>query len=99
MSPKLLRYYEELEKASVDMLEAAQAGDWDQVTKLEGDCLVLIGQLKQAVRSRTLSLEEAAVKALIMRRILQNDAEIRTLAEPHLQELERLMAQGALTLH
>ena len=42
MSTTLLNYYEAIEKASAEMLEAARAGNWDTVVKLEGACAVLI---------------------------------------------------------
>lgn len=48
MNGNLLSYYEAIEHASLDMLNAARAGDWDTVVKLEGACAVLIAQLKHA---------------------------------------------------
>ena len=42
MNSVLLNYYEAIEKASQDMLEAARVGNWDHVVKLEGACAVLI---------------------------------------------------------
>jgi len=48
MDPQLLTYYEAIERASADMLSAARAGNWDEVVKLEGACVLLISQLKQA---------------------------------------------------
>ena len=36
MDTRLLSYYEAIEQASADMLNAAKAGDWDQVVKIEG---------------------------------------------------------------
>ena len=85
MSTSVLSYYEAIEKASADMLDAARAGDWDQVVKLEGACVLLISQLKQAAREAPMAQEEARVKSRIMQRILLNDAEIRHLAEPWLK--------------
>ncbi len=88
----LLQYYEAIETASHEMLEAARAGDWDRVVKLEGACAVLISQLKHAATERRLGSEEAQLKARIMQRILVNDAEIRHLAEPWLEDLDQMMA-------
>ena len=88
MSTSVLSYYEAIEKASADMLDAARAGDWDQVVKLEGACVLLISQLKAAARANELDAETAKAKSRIMQRILVNDAEIRHLAEPWLQDLE-----------
>jgi flagellar protein FliT len=99
MSTTVLSYYEAIEKASVDMLNAARCGDWDQVVKLEGACVLLISQLKQAAREVPLGADEARVKSRIMQRILLNDAEVRHLAEPWLPDLHRLMQGKSHTLH
>ncbi len=50
MDPQLLTYYEAIERASADMLNAARAGNWDEVVKLEGACVLLISQLKHAAQ-------------------------------------------------
>ena len=99
MNTHLLGYYEALEKASTDMLSAAREADWDQVVKLEGACVLLIAQLKHAADGTGLVAEEAKLKTRIMQRILVNDAEIRTLAEPWLEDLDRMLAGKARTLH
>ena len=111
MDPQLLSYYEAIERASADMLAAARAGRWDEVVKLEGACVLLISQLKHAAQEtdappasaaspKTAQLQEAArIKSRIMQRILVNDAEIRHLAEPWLQELDGTLAGRRQTLH
>ena len=90
--PALLGFYEAIEKASADMLSAARAGNWDEVVKLEGACVLLISQLKHAAREVPLDKQVAKAKSRIMQRILVNDAEIRHLAEPWLQDLEHTLA-------
>lgn len=100
MDPQLLSYYEAIESASVDMLAAARAGNWDEVVKLEGACVLLISRLKNAaqepappaVSAQTQAVELAKTKSRIMQRILVNDAEIRHLAEPWLQDLDDTLA-------
>lgn len=99
MSTTLLTYYEAIEKASAEMLEAARNGDWDSVVKLEGACAVLIAQLKNAAQSSQLRKEEAKEKSRIMQRILLNDAEIRHLAEPWLEDLDHMMGGKPALLH
>ena len=99
MDTRLLSYYEAIEQASADMLSAAKAGDWDQVVKLEGAGVLLISQLKHAARNSPLDAEAAKAKSRIMQRILINDAEIRHLAEPWLQDLDDMMAGKRQTLH
>jgi flagellar protein FliT len=99
MNPVLLNYYEAIEKASQDMLEAARSGNWDHVVKLEGACALLIFQLKNAASKQSLGTEEAQLKSRIMQRILINDAEIRQLAEPWLEDLDNMLAGRPKTLH
>jgi flagellar protein FliT len=92
MNHALLQYYEAIETASREMLEAARLGDWDRVVKLEGACAVLISQLKHAAGEMALEGDAVKAKARIMQRILLNDAEIRHLAEPWLEDLDQMMA-------
>ena len=112
MDPQLLNYYEAIERASAEMLNAARAGRWDEVVKLEGACVLLISQLKHAATeppggeaataaepAGAETREAARIKSRIMQRILVNDAEIRHLAEPWLQELDDTLAGRRQTLH
>ncbi len=105
MDPQLLSYYEAIEQASADMLTAARAGNWDEVVKLEGACVLLISQLKNAAqdppapKSQPQAREAASAKTRIMQRILINDAEIRQLAEPWLQDLDDTLSGRRQTLH
>jgi flagellar protein FliT len=99
MNKALLHYYEAIEQASADMLTAARGGDWDQVVKLEGACAVLISQLKHAANAQQLGNEEAQLKSRIMQRILINDAEIRQLAEPWLEDLDGILAGRPKSVH
>ena len=123
MDSQLLSYYEAIERASAEMLSAARAGNWDEVVKLEGACVLLISQLKHAAQepgdgarrphprahpqphpkahpqTHESASEVAKVKSRIMQRILVNDAEIRHLAEPWLQDLDDTLAGRRKTLH
>ena len=99
MKAALLSYYEAIEQASADMLSAARNGDWDLVVKLEGACAVLISQLKHAASAKPLGTEEAQLKSRIMQRILVNDAEIRQLAEPWLEDLDGILAGRPKSIH
>jgi flagellar protein FliT len=99
MNHSLLDYYEAIERASADMLAAARDGQWDEVARLEGACMVLISQLKHAARSAQLDADSSKAKSRIMQRILVNDAEIRHLAEPWLEDLDHMLAGRSKTLH
>jgi flagellar protein FliT len=87
----LLQYYKAIEGASRQMLEAAQAEDWDQLVHLEGACAVLIEQLRAESRSQNLAPDERAEKQRIMMSILRHDAEIRNLAEPWLADIDHML--------
>ncbi|MEJ6007234.1 flagellar protein FliT [Paucibacter sp. AS339] len=99
MNTQLLSYYEAIEQASADMLCAARTGNWDEVVKLEGACVLLISQLKHAAASEKLAPDENKLKTRIMQRILVNDAEIRHLAEPWLDDLNQVLTGKSKTLH
>ena len=99
MNTTLLSYYQAIEDASHDMLAAARAGNWDEVVKLEGACAMLISQLKHAAAEKPLVSEEARLKSRVMQRILMNDAEIRQLAEPWLDDLDDMLSGSSKTLH
>ena len=98
MNTELITYYETIERASAEMLEAARAGQWEEVLRLEGACMVLISELKHLANKAEVDAESRKAKSRIMQRILVNDAEIRNLAEPWLEDLEKMMA-GKLTFH
>ena len=95
----LLNYYEAIEQASLDMLNAARGGQWDEVVRLESACALLIAVLKRTAASETLDTNQARVKSKIMQRILVNDAEIRQLAEPWLEDLDNVLAGRPKTVH
>ncbi|MDN3919776.1 flagellar protein FliT [Roseateles violae] len=99
MNTQLLSYYEAIEQASADMLSAARSGNWDEVVKLEGACVLLISQLKHAASQQQLQPAEAQLKTRIMQRILLNDAEIRHLAEPWLEDLDQVLTGKSKTVH
>ncbi len=99
MNSALLNYYRAIERASQDMLDAARQGRWDEVLKLEGACVLLISQLKHQASETPLGSDEAQFKSRIMQRILVNDAEIRQLAEPCLDELDDLLVGQPQTFH
>ena len=99
MNAELITYYETIEQASADMLDAARAGKWEEVLRLEGACMVLISELKRIASQAEVDAESRRAKSRIMQRILVNDAEIRHLAEPWLQELDDTLAGRHQTLH
>ena len=90
MPQTLLDYYKAIEDSSARMLDAAKVEDWEQVVRFEGACAVLIEQLLP---------EQRAEKTRIMQRILNNDAQIRYLAEPWLTHCEQNLEGPRQYLH
>jgi len=99
MSQPLIDYYKAIEDSSAQMLNAAKAEDWDQVMRCEGACAVLIEQLRARAASEKLAPELRAEKTRIMQRILNNDAQIRYLAEPWLTHCEQNLEGQHQYLH
>lgn len=96
---KLMDYYKAIEDSSARMLDAARVEDWDEVVRFEGTCAVLIEQLRHRARSEDLLPEQRVEKTRIMQRILQNDAQIRYLAEPWLAHCESRFEGQRQMLH
>lgn len=95
----LIDYYKAIEGASQKMLQAAQSEDWDLVVHLEGACAVLIEQLRVAAQTLNLTPEQRAEKQRIMLSILRQDAQIRTLAEPWLSDIDDRLGNVPRYLH
>lgn len=98
MAQMLIDYYKAIEDSSAKMLEAAKIQDWDGVVRFEGACAVLIEQLRSRAHTEELDLAARQEKTKIMLRILNNDAQIRYLAEPWLAHCEQKFA-GQQFLH
>ncbi len=99
MQDRLLDYYKAIEAASLQMLEAARREDWDDVVRCEGACAVLIEQLRFRGKCEELPRADRAEKTRIMQRILRNDAEIRVLAEPWLNDVANLFEGSLQMIH
>ncbi len=95
----LIDYYKAIEDSSAKMLAAAKQEDWDGVVRYEGTCAVLIEQLRHCAKTEQLDAISKAEKTKIMRRILNNDAQIRYLAEPWLAHFDEASATRPAFLH
>lgn len=99
MEHSLMDFYRAIEDTSAKMLEAARGKDWEGVVRYEGACAVLIEQLRFQSQEQQLLPEQRREKARIMQRILRNDAQIRTLAEPWLAQVEHMFDGQSQALH
>lgn len=94
---RLIEHYEEIARASREMLRAAQAGDWVEVDAIEQRCRDTIAALKRASAGTRLAEAENRRRLAILRSILKDDAEIRLRAEPWLRDLESLLSGAPAT--
>ncbi len=82
MPHTLINHYRAVELTSAQMLACAAVADWRRVLDCERQCGELIQQLGVAAHRSGLTPEQRREKGEIMKRILQMDAQIRSLAEP-----------------
>ena len=99
MEQSLIDLYRAIEDSSAAMLAAASREDWDGVMHHEGTCAVLIEQLRSSAQGHRLAPQLRKEKARIMRRILDNDAQIRILAEPWMAQFEQLLEGQPPVMH
>ncbi len=94
--PTLLDRYQSIAATSRAMVAAARAQDWQEVERLERQCILQVHQLKNAAQVQSLGPDDQGTRVRLLRSILSDDAEIRRIAEPWLVELEHLLLPGGL---
>jgi flagellar protein FliT len=88
---QILAAYESIAGVTRQMLAAAQAGEWDRLTALESECSTLFAPLIAHDRQPPAGAEYVRRKAELIRGILTDDAQIRVLVEPQLENLSTLL--------
>ena len=88
---RLIGSYISIERASRDMLCAAQDSDWERVGAIQAHCGVLIDQLRRLHGRVSLNRTEQRARLRILRNIVQNEAQIRRLSYPWTERYEYLM--------
>ncbi|HEX5806770.1 MAG TPA: flagellar protein FliT [Macromonas sp.] len=91
MSDTLLTHYQSIEHTSEQMLQAARRQDWAEVGRLEAVCTEQIAHVQEHSKRVKLSPTAQAKKQRIMLAILRHDAQVRSLAEPWMADLSRLL--------
>lgn len=87
--------YQALAARCERMLEAARRGAWPEVADLQAGSDGLIGELREHAACLRLDPMSDRRKFRILRDILLLDAQIRRLADPRQQRLERLLRSSA----
>lgn len=91
-----LATYESMGSISAQMVQAAQACDWERLAALERHCAALARRL-EAAADAALPLDAALRrrKAELIRQILADDAEVRRHAEPWMEHVRQFLGGGA----
>ena len=89
MNP-VIEQYQFLSGITEKMREAAALGEWDHLIELEQQCSRHVAIMKQ---QDTVPSDEATrqQKAALIRKILADDAAIRSKTEPWMAQLQRIM--------
>jgi flagellar protein FliT len=88
---QILTTYERIAGVTRQMLAAAQAAQWDRLTALERECSALFVPLVAHDREQPTGRDYVRRKAELIRGILADDAQIRLLVEPQLDNLSALL--------
>jgi flagellar protein FliT len=92
MTTETLAYYESIAATSGMMLEAARTADWDRLVAAERECANLVARLRALGPRSALSGSEVERRRTLLHEMLANDAEIRRLTQPWVDQLEQLLA-------
>lgn len=88
---QILSAYEKIALLTRRMLETARRSEWDALIDLEHDCGRHFARLIENTREQPDDPDYRSRKAALIRRILDDDAEIRLLVEPWLAQLSILI--------
>ena len=89
--PSQIEMYQDMSALSAQMVEAAQANDWDRLIGLERSVAVLRDTLMSMDDNDGLTEDDLGRKAELIRRILDDDAEIRRHTEPWMERVRQFL--------
>jgi len=89
-----LERYRQIERITERMLAAAQADDWERVRRCELEVRALAELLGDDAQHQLRDAGERRERLQILRRVLQLDGSIRSLAQPWQGRLDALLAAG-----
>lgn len=94
-SDKMLADYQSISEITGRMLQAARDGAWERLTALEVECRGIVDGLRSAPSEEPSGSSLSRRKAEILRKILADDAAIRSLTEPWLAQLTSMLDGAA----
>lgn len=93
--PSQIETYKEMSALSARMVEAARLQDWEALVSLEQAVAALRETLMlEDDPNATLSVGDKGLKAAIIQRILDDDAEIRRHTEPWMEHVHQFLGSA-----
>ena len=89
---EIIAIYEAILTITGRMLKAAQSTDWERLITLEHECRGLTKKLMISDKNKVLSSDLRQRKQEIIQQILADDAEIRTLTQPWMAQLQNILS-------
>lgn len=93
--PSQIEMYQDMSALSARMVEAARANDWERLIGLEQSVAMLRDALAAMDDNAGLDERERDIKAAMIRRILDDDAEIRRHTEPWMEQVRQFLGGAA----
>ena len=90
-----IEIYQEMSALSAQMVAAARDQDWDHLVELEHAVASLRNTLVAEDESADMTSEERSLKAALIQRVLDDDAEIRRHTEPWMDHVRQFLGDGA----
>lgn len=90
----ILDIYRLIAERTGEMLDAAQAGDWERLVLLESDCRALVERLRHADAGPVAGPHFVQRKFELIRKALADDAEIRKFTEPWMARLAQYLGSA-----
>lgn len=88
---QIIANYEMLSALTGQMREAAVQGEWGQLVSIEQQCCKQAAAMRSADATATLNESARQHKIQLIRKILADDAEIRSHTEVWMGQLQRIM--------
>lgn len=90
--PSIIESYKSISALTGEMVMAASAGDWDGLTELERTCRAKVEELKLMKEGALMNPSDKKQKVEVIKKILADDARIRELAEPWMNNLHAILS-------
>ncbi len=93
-SEEVIALYESVADITTQMLAAARMGDWEHLAELESRCSHQVEMLKASEPATQLRAMERERKVRLIKKILEDDRQIRDLTEPWMARLSAMISSA-----